>query len=300
MSAGAPAVTPVLLALVAALIFALATVLQQRVAMTAEDREARSPWFMLRLARSPVWLAGIVARLGRLRLPRRRPLAAARSSIVQPILAMTMVFALPIGARLSAQRIDWRDLLAALVAAAGLAAFLLVAEPVEGVSEPSAGAWLAWGGAPRCSRRRCWSGWRWGPGRRPNLKAALAGTAAGILFGLHGVLTKGLAERLNEGVGPLLGSWVLWVALARRAAQHGGRARSRCRRGDLPPAIATESVVDPIVSVLLGVGLFAETIHSSSSGNVASLLALAAMLAGVGALSLRTGERWRARATPYP
>ena len=68
--------------------------------------------------------------------------------------------------------------------------------------------------------------------------------------------------------------------------------------GDLPPAIATESVVDPVVSVVLGVGLFAETIHSSSSGTVASLLALAAMLAGVGVLSLRTGERWRRRPLP--
>ncbi len=128
-------------------------------------------------------------------------------------------------------------------------------------------------------------------GRRANLKAALAGTSAGILFGLHGVLTKGLAERLNEGIGPLLGSWVLWAALL-VALISMAVSEISLQAGDLAPAIATESVVNPIVSVVLGVGLFAERIHSSATGNAASLLALAAMLAGVGMLSLRTGRRW--------
>lgn len=51
---------PISLALVAALIFALGTVLQQRVAMASSDAEAHSVWFILRLAREPVWWAGIL------------------------------------------------------------------------------------------------------------------------------------------------------------------------------------------------------------------------------------------------
>ncbi len=286
----------VALALVASLIYALATVLQQRVAMNASDRQARSPWFLLRLARSPVWLAGIVLVWIGYGF-HVAALSGGEIVVVQPILAMTMVFALPIGARLSAQRIDWRDILAALVAAGGLAAFLLLAEPVEGVSEPSAGAWIAWGGVTSLiAAVLVWLALG-RMGRRANLKAALAGTSAGILFGLHGVLTKGLAERLNEGVGPLLASWVLWVALI-VAVLSMAASEIALQAGDLPPAIATESVLNPIVSVILGIGLFAEQIHSSASGNAASLLALAAMLAGVGALSLRNGERWRGRTLP--
>ena len=283
----------VLLALIAALIFALATVLQQRVAMTAGDREARSPWFMLRLARSPVWLAGIalvwigygfhVAAL-----------SGGQIVVVQPILAMTMVFALPIGARLSSQRLQWLDLAAALLAAVGLAAFLLISEPVDGVAEPSAGAWLAWGGISSVAAGSLvWLAL----GRRANLKAALAGTSAGILFAFHAALTKGLAERLHAGLGPLLGSWVLWAALL-VALLSMGVSQVALQAGDLPPAIATESVVDPVVSVVLGVGLFAETIHSSASGNVASLAALAAMLVGVGALSLRRGRSLQPEPVP--
>lgn len=281
------------LALIASVIYALATVLQQRVAMTASDRQARSPWFLLHLARSPVWMAGIVLVWVGYGF-HVAALSGGEIVIVQPILAMTMVFALPIGARLSAQRIGWREITAAALAAAGLAAFLLLSEPVEGVSEPSAGAWLAWGGGSSVMAGvLVWLAL----GRQVNLKAALAGTSAGILFGLHGVLTKGLAERLNEGIGPLLASWVLWVALV-VALISMAVSQIALQAGDLPPAIATESVVDPIVSVILGVGLFAEQIHSTASGNVGSLLALAAMLVGVGALSLRTGERWQERPLP--
>ncbi|MFN8216257.1 MAG: DMT family transporter [Solirubrobacterales bacterium] len=284
---------PILLALVAALIFALATVLQQRVAMTASDRQARSPLFLLRLARNPVWLAGIVLVWIGYGF-HVAALSGGQLVVVQPILAMTMVFALPIGARLSAQRIDGRDLLAALLAAAGLAAFLLVSEPVGGVDEPSAGAWLAWGGGSAAAAAALvWAA----RGRRPNRRAALAGTAAGILFGLHGALTKGLAERLHEGIGPLLGSWVVWAALL-VALLSMAVSQIALQAGDLAPAIATESVVDPVVSVLLGVGLFAETIHGSAAGNAASLAALAAMLAGVGALSVRTSGRWRRSPLP--
>lgn len=283
----------ILLALIAALLFALATVLQQRVAMTASDREARSPWFMLRLARSPVWLAGIalvwigygfhVAAL-----------SGGEIVVVQPILAMTMVFALPIGARLSAQRLDRGDLGAALLAAAGLAAFLLISEPTAGIDEPAAGPWIAWGGASLLAGAALvWIGF----GRGPRPKAALIGTAAGILFGLHGVLTKALAERLHDGIGPTLGSWVLWASLAVALASMAA-SQIALQAGDLPPAIATESVVDPVVSVVLGVGLYQETIHGSATGDLASLLAIGAMLLGLGALSLRQGHHLRRARLP--
>jgi len=279
---------PILLALIAALLFALATVLQQRVAMKASNEAARSPWFMLRLARSPVWLAGIalvwigygfhVAAL-----------SGGEIVVVQPILAMTMVFALPIGARLSSQRVDRGDLGAALVAAAGLAAFLLISEPRAGIAEPAAGPWLAWGGgAALTAGLLVGTGFR----RLPRPKAAMIGTAAGILFGLHGALTKALAERLHDGIGPTLGSWVLWVSLAVALASMAV-SQIALQAGDLPPAIATESVVDPVVSVVLGVGLYQEAIHSSAVGDVASLLAIGAMLLGLSALSLRQGHHLR-------
>lgn len=276
------------LALVAALLFALATVLQQREAMRADDHAARSPWFLLRLARSPVWLAGIALTWVGYGF-HVAALSGGEIVVVQPILAMTMVFALPIGAGLSAQRIDWRDLAAALITAAGLAVFLLASEPSAGIERPGLGPWLAWGGGAFVAAAVLTAV---GFGRRANLKAALVGTAAAVLFALHGAITKAFTEDLNDGLVALLGSWTLWavliVALISMAV-----SQIALQAGDLPPAVATESVVDPLVSVVLGVGLFQETIHNTASGNVASLLAFAAMLAGVGFLSLREGTRLR-------
>lgn len=283
----------ILLALVAALIFALAAVLQQRIAMRAADHEARSPWFMLRLARSPVWVAGIALTWVGYGF-HVAALSGGEIVVVQPILAMTMVFALPIGAWLSAQSLSGRDLGAALLAGAGLAAFLLASEPQAGVEHPGALPWLAWGGGAFVAAALLTvAGFR----RRPSLKAALVGTAAGVLFALHGVITKAFTEDLGGGLGSLLGSWTLWavlfVALISMAV-----SQIALQAADLAPAIATESVGDPLISVLLGVGLFQEAIHSSATGHLASLLALAAMLAGVGFLSFREGDRVRAAATP--
>lgn len=276
----------ILLALVAALLFALSTVLQQRVAMRADDRQARSPLFMLRLARNPVWLGGIALTWIGFGF-HVAALSGGEIVIVQPILAMTMVFALPIGARLSAQALDPRDIGAALVAGAGLAAFLLASSPQEGVEDPGLAPWLAWGGgAFALAALLTVVGFQ----RAPSRKAALVGTAAGVLFALHGAITKGFTEHFDEGVLALLGEWTLWAVLA-VAAISMAVSQIALQAGDLAPAIASESVVDPVVSVLLGVGLFQEAIHSSTSGHVVSLLALAAMLAGVGFLSLREGGR---------
>lgn len=283
----------VLLALVAALLFALATVLQQRVAMRADDRQARSPWFMLRLARSPVWVAGIALTWIGYGF-HVAALSGGEIVVVQPILAMTMVFALPIGAWLSSQLLSGRDLSAALLAGAGLAAFLLTSEPQAGLAHPGALAWLAWGGGSLLlAALLTTAGFR----RSPNLKAALVGTAAGVLFALHGVITKEFTEELGSGIGALLGNWTLWavllVALISMAV-----SQIALQAGDLAPAVSSESVIDPLVSVLLGVGLFQEAIHSTASGHLVSLLALAAMLSGVGFLAAREGDRMRAPATP--
>jgi drug/metabolite transporter (DMT)-like permease len=276
----------ILLALVAALVFALGTVLQQRVAMTASDAEAHSVWFLLRLARNPVWFGGIVLTWIGFGF-HAAALSGGEIVVVQPILALTVVFSLPIGARLSAQRIDNRDIGAALLACAGLAVFLLLSDPGAGIDDPSTGAWLIWGGALLALAAILTAS---GLGRRPATKATLAGTAAGVLFGLHGALTKAMTERLGSGFDGFLFSWELWAVLI-VAAISMGISQIALQAGDLPPAIATESVVAPVIAVAVGIGVFEETIHDSTAGLIGSALALVAMLAGVVILSRREGER---------
>jgi hypothetical protein len=56
--------------------------------------------------------------------------------------------------------------------------------------------------------------------------------------------------------------------------------------GILPPAIATSSIFNPALSVLLGLTLFQEGIHQDALGSVAAVAALLAMFGGVAALAL--------------
>src|ERR687896_1047280 len=130
----------VVLALVAALCFSLGTVLEQQVASTASEEEARHARFLLRLARRPRWLAGIAAdALGF--VAQAAALAIGRLVVVQPLLAPTVVFSLPLGAKLGGRRVVRRDMAAALAVTAGVAGFFLVGRPPRGG-----------GGGPRAPR----------------------------------------------------------------------------------------------------------------------------------------------------
>jgi drug/metabolite transporter (DMT)-like permease len=136
----------VVLALAAALLFALAMVLQQQVASTASEQDARRAGFLLELARRPRWLAGVAAdALGY--VCQAAALAVGRIVVVQPLLATSVVFALPLGARLGGRQVARPEVVAAIAVTAGLAVFLVVADPSGGVDNPSAGGWIASFGA---------------------------------------------------------------------------------------------------------------------------------------------------------
>ncbi len=270
------------LALIAAAIFALGTVLQQRAAMTEPEDQAASNTILLRLATHPVWLAGIAA-YGLAYLVQAVALGSGQIVVVQPVLATTIVFALPLGVWLSHQRISRRDVLAAVAVTAGLGGFLIFADPGGGRASAPTGEWLIAGGAVlatvavlvAAARRRSGA-----------LKAALLGTAAGLTFGLVSCLTKEVVEVFeDDGVVAMFEDWQLYAILAlgfvgMTITQQG------LQTGVLPPEVATSSIFNPAISVVLGLILFEESIHRSAVDSVAAVLALLAMFAGVAVLAL--------------
>jgi hypothetical protein len=86
------------LALAAAILSALGTVLQQRVAATATGTQAMRAGFLLRLARQPLWLVGIAVDVAGF-VCQAAALGLGRIVVVQPLLASSVVFALPFGSR---------------------------------------------------------------------------------------------------------------------------------------------------------------------------------------------------------
>ena len=273
------------LALVAALLFALGTVLQQKEAQEVSDDDALKAGFLLRLARRPVWLAGMAAD-GVGYAAQAAALGIGRIVVVQPVLATTVVFALPLGARILGQPIRRRDALAALAVTAGLGVFLVVADPQGGREDATTAAWIiSFGVAAAVCVPLVIAGRR---ASTPAMKATLLGIATGILWGLSAGLTKTVVEDLGEGVLSLLGDWHLY-ALAVVGWASLTLAQASLQAGALAPAVATQAAVDPIASVLLGTLAFEETIHHGTFGVAGSLLGFVAMVGGIVVLASAQG-----------
>jgi drug/metabolite transporter (DMT)-like permease len=276
----------VVLALVAALLFALGMVLQAQVASQASEEEARGMGFLVQLARKPRWLAGIAAD-GLGFVAQAWALAIGRLVVVQPLLATAVVFALPLNAKLGGKRVSRREILAAIAVTVGLGVFLVVADPTGGVSNPNATEWIVsfavCGGisAALVIAAR---------GRTPSHRAAMLGTAAGILFGLSAALTKTTVDQFEDGVLTVLENWQLyalivvgWVSMT--------MSQAALQTNALAPAVATQMALDPIASVLLGTLAFEETIHETTSTVLVCLAAFAVMIAGLVYLALHQDDQ---------
>jgi hypothetical protein len=269
----------VVLALVAALLFALGTVLQQRAGMD-EPKGGSDSGLLLRMARRPVWLAGIATdALGF--VGQAIALSIGRLAVVQPLLVSSVVFALPIGAKLTGQVVRRIDIAAALLVTGALIAFLTVTNPSGGRDDAPIRDWLITGGAiavivvPLFLLARH---------ARPARRAALLGSGAGIMFGLTAALTKAVCDELGEGVFHIFVDWHLYalIAIGYVSLTFSQLALST---GSLAPAAATSMGLDPIASVVLGVTLLDESIAEAPLGVVVTVVSLVAALAGVAILA---------------
>lgn len=275
----------IILALAAALLFALGTVLQQKAGLDEPEAAAGSSGgLLLRMARRPVWLIGIAAdALGF--VAQAIALTIGRLAVVQPLLVFSVVFALPLGAKFTGQRVRRADIAAAVVVTAALAVFLLVADPSGGRDDAPIGEWLIagaiMGGVSAVlvlMARRL----------HPAGKAATLGIATGILFGLSAALTKAVGDQFEEGVFTIFTDWHLYALIVVGYASMT-LSQLSLQTGVLAPAIATSMAFDPIASVVLGTTLLQESLHTSTLGAIAAVAALLAALGGLAVLA-RTQE----------
>ena len=142
------------LALWAAFFFALAATLQQKGALRMGEVSLGSPSSFVQLAKQRFWLLGTVALLfgyafqaGALD---RGPLA-----VIQPLLVLTIVFALPLGYWLTSQLVGRTEIFGAGVVVLWLALFTVVGEAAEGRDNAPGNEWaivtVLVGSSPWCS-----------------------------------------------------------------------------------------------------------------------------------------------------
>lgn len=269
-----------LLALVAAFFFALASVLQQRAASEVPDEDALKAGLMTRLLRQPLWLLG-VGSAALAYVVQAVALGIGSLIVVQPLLVTMLLFALPLGARFAGRRLAPTDWAWAILLTTGLAGFLLVGDPTQGVDRAEPARWavalvvlypivaVLVGSATV---------------RRGATRALLLGSAAGILFGTSDGLTKAVVRGLDEGIGPTLRNWEL-LALVVSITTGFFFQQSAYQAGGLRASLPAITGLEPITGILLGVFVYHERFRVESlPGRV--VLALTAIAAVSGALAL--------------
>ncbi|HVM65410.1 MAG TPA: DMT family transporter [Acidimicrobiales bacterium] len=243
--------------LVAALLYAAASVLQHRAAVEAPRDQSLRVGLLGYLARKPWWVAGVAADAGGY-VAQFVALGHGPLVIVQPLLVSGLLFALPLGAFLGHRRITGRELWAAGAVVIGLAALLLAAYPEPGHANATPTAWTALMLATLVPSALLVVGAL----RLPSVKPALLATSAGIVYGLTAALTKVTAHELGLGVGHVLTSWQFYVLIAVGIIGMV-LTQSAFQAGPLRASLPSLTVADPVVSVLIGITAFHEHVDQS-------------------------------------
>jgi drug/metabolite transporter (DMT)-like permease len=285
-----------ILALLAAFLFALAATLQQKGALNLPELSLRSPASLARLLGQTMWLMGTIALLVGYVL-QAAALDRGRLAIIQPLLVMTVVFALPLGYVLTSQPVGRIEIVGAAVIVVGLALFALFGDPAGGNENAPGGEWAV---AIAVLAAVCVVLLLFGGRGSLSLKAGVYGTVAGILFGLSAALTKPTLDFLHAGIDELFTHWEPY-ALAVAGILGFVLQQISLGTGKLAPSVATVSVANPVVGILLGVVLLDERLGRPAWHVVVACIGLGLALVGAVVISLaREGADAEDRAAPAP
>ncbi|MCP9956275.1 DMT family transporter [Streptomyces sudanensis] len=251
----------VCLALLAAVGNAAASVLQRRAAADAGAAGAAGGWWP-GLVRRRVWVWG-AALLGVSGLLQALALATGPLAVVQPVMSTELLFTLVLGGLVFRRRPDRRAWWAFGAMAAGLAAFLALAEPSGGRATVPAADWLRAGlvvGAVAAGLVAV-------APRLPSApRAAVLGTATAMGFSGTAALLKDALGRAQEGPAAVFGGWQVYAAVAVGLASFL-LLQVTFRAGTLAASQPALTLGDALLSVVLGVWLFDERVVVGARGS---------------------------------
>jgi hypothetical protein len=273
-----------IVALVAAFFFALAATLQQKGALGMGEVSLGSPSSFLNLAKQWWWLLGTVALLGGYAF-QAVALDHGRLAVVQPLLVTTIVFALPLGYLLTSQVIHRREVYGAAVVVLGLAIFTVVGDAADGNDNAPAGEWAV---AVLAFSAIALVLFVLGGRGTLDRKAALYGACAGVLYGLSASLCKPTVEIFSDsGLGTVLTSWEFY-AFAIAGILAFVIQQVSLSTGNLAASVATVSVCNPLVSIVIGTLLLDERLEEPRWHKIIAYAGLGLALVGAAAISMAT------------
>ncbi|MEU9992427.1 DMT family transporter [Streptomyces sp. NPDC048045] len=266
----------VLLSFVSAVAYAGGAIVQEQVAVSCPDES------YLPLRRAGWWAGLALNGLGG--VLHVVALAYGPLSLVQPLGALTIVFALPMAALFVGRRAGataWRGAIMATVGLAGLLSLVGSSDThsLDGaqrvaVALVTGGAVVTLMVAGRAAHRH------------PAVRSVLLASGSGIAFGMSSVFTKTVAVDWDSGISlaelPSLAVIGVFAAVGVLLSQ------ASYRGGGLAAPLATLTVVNPVLAAAVGILMFGETFSYGTTGTV---LALGCGVVAGGGLILLTTER---------
>jgi drug/metabolite transporter (DMT)-like permease len=277
--------------LLSAFTFALGLVLQQRGTLETTAPEG-DPRFLREILRKPIWLLGCLLLLCGW-VFQAAALRHGSLALVQSLQALSLVIALPLGVRLTRQRVGRRSVIGACTTLLGIILLVTLGQPQGGTTRPGAAAW--WTSAAvvvvlasilvLLARKR-----------RGAVPAALFAAAAGLAFAFQAAVTKTLVAQLDDGLGAVVSNWPLYVFILAELAGFTLQ-QSALKTGFLAPATAALNAATLAVSVILAVTLFEESVSHGVARLAPALVGLFIAIIGVVVLASSTPPRKQPAAT---
>ncbi|MER5467168.1 hypothetical protein ABZX90_11460 [Streptomyces sp. NPDC002935] len=264
-----PTLAAVVLSLFSAVAYAAAAVAQERLAArsagagTLRLLATSSWWWSVTLNASAALLHVAALKYGTL-------------TLVQPLGALTLVAAVPLGARVAGRRVsavEWRGTALTLI---GLAALLVTASgpaPDEVLSLPQALAVAGTTAVVIGALAR---------GARPGLRHA---TASGFASGVASALTQTVTVAATDRSDAPLSAQVVVVALLVAVFAAGGLLLSQTAyQGGLGAPLAVVTLANPLAAAVIGLSLLGERLQGGAAGILLALTG--ASIAGWGVVTL--------------
>lgn len=256
------------LAVLAALCNAITTIFERLGVETAPPEDGRGLKLLGYAMRRPIWWVGFAAMLGSFAF-QTVALGFAELSVVQPLMVSELVFLVVILRVWFGVPLGWREAVGTVLTVAGLASFLALTNQGGGNTFPSTSGWVfvisACAGAVAvciaCTRLRGSRAWR----------SAWFGAAAAICFALNAAFIKATTILFSQGFWHIFGHWQPYGIVVAGVAGLVLTQES-FHAGPITASQATLTIVDPISSVIIGVGLFGDQLRG-----------------GIGALALDAG-----------
>ena len=270
----------ILLAIFAAVANTAATVLQRLGVESVTTGSATTRKLMAAVLRRPIWFAGLALTTASFLL-QSVALAFGNLTSVQPVMVTEIVFLVLILGIWFHQRLGWREWVGTIGTAIGLGVFLglsyCAAAPDSRTSRTGSCFWPP--RAPRSSFRS--SAPRHGS---RSFRATAYGASAGIVFALTATFIKTVANEWQQGLAyvfshpaayAVAASGLAGLVISQRALESGPVAASQ----------AALLIVNPLSSIVIGIWLFNDHVHTTGARAVVEGVFLGLMFSSLLVLS---------------